>query len=211
MVVVVNYLILNFEEISFKMILLGKRKPCIYDYYPELEIEAKIYVDQQVTKKECDFNLKDMAVFINDKYLELIGEIKTCETKETNLNLIRSERMVGFDLKRWAIDFNRNTKKPFFEGHERSDVVQHRKEFISYFLSRQDHYYFIGNNSLEWKKPIEKPYILIFHDESTFRSNEQSHSRWMKRDQYPFISKGYLICIISKLILVSILTLHHFL
>ncbi|RNA06689.1 RNA-directed DNA polymerase from mobile element jockey-like [Brachionus plicatilis] len=42
----------------------------------------------------------------------------TCETKETNHNLIRSERMVCFDLKRWAIDFNRNTKKPFFEGHE---------------------------------------------------------------------------------------------
>ncbi|RMZ94288.1 hypothetical protein BpHYR1_019663, partial [Brachionus plicatilis] len=68
----------------------GKRKPCIFDYYPELEIEAKIYVDQQATKKECDFNLKDMAIFINDKYLELIGEIKTCETKETNHNLIRS-------------------------------------------------------------------------------------------------------------------------
>ncbi|RNA02523.1 hypothetical protein BpHYR1_001640, partial [Brachionus plicatilis] len=55
---------------------------------------------------------------------------------------------------------------------------------------RQDHFYFIVNDSLEWIKPIEKPYILIFHDESTFRSNEQSHSRWMKRDQYPFISKG---------------------
>ncbi|RMZ95377.1 hypothetical protein BpHYR1_001289, partial [Brachionus plicatilis] len=55
---------------------------------------------------------------------------------------------------------------------------------------RQDHFYFIGNDSLEWIKPTEKPYILIFHDESTFRSNEQSHSRWMKRDQYPFISKG---------------------
>ena len=151
-----------------------------------METEAKIYVDQQASKKECDFNLKNMALFISEKYLEITGETKT------DNNLIRSERMMGFDLRRWAIDFNRNTKKPFFEGHERSDVVEHRKEFISYFLKRKDHFYYIGNDSLEWKKPIEKPSILIFHDESTFRSNEQSHSRWRKRDQYPFISKGFV-------------------
>jgi hypothetical protein len=126
-----------------------------------------------------------MARFINDKYLELIGEEKHDES------LIRSEMMLSNDLKRWAIDFNKNTKKPFFEGHERIDVIEARKGFISYFLSRRDHYYLIGNDSIDWIHPIEKPCIMIFHDESTFRSSEQSHSRWMKKGYHPFLSKGY--------------------
>lgn len=58
-------------------------------------------------------------------------------------------------------------KKTFFEGHERSDVVEHRNEFLAYFLSRHDHYYSIVDKSLEWLNPSEKPFILIFHDEST--------------------------------------------
>lgn len=177
------YICLN-DATKFLFIFKGKRKPCIYDYFPELEIEAKIYVDQEVMKKECSFNLKEMARFLNEKYLELSGEKKQDES------VIRSEKMLSYDFKRWGIDFNKNSKKPFFEGHERPDVIEHRKDFITYFLSRRDHYYLIDDTSLKWKEPIEKPCVIIFHDESTFRSHEQSHSRWMKRGHYPFISKG---------------------
>ena len=42
----------------------------------------------------------------------------------------------------------------------------------------------------KWIKPIEKPCVLMFHDESTFRCGEQLTKRWFKKGNEPFISKG---------------------
>ncbi|CAF4676888.1 unnamed protein product, partial [Didymodactylos carnosus] len=43
----------------------------------------------------------------------------------------------------------------------------------------------------KWQIPTAgTPTILIFHDESTFRSGEVSAKRWLYDNQVPFYSKG---------------------
>jgi hypothetical protein len=44
--------------------------------------------------------------------------------------------------------------------------------------------------SVKWIHPIEKPSVLFFHDESTFRCNEQTPKRWFRKGKEPFVSKG---------------------
>jgi hypothetical protein len=61
----------------------------------------------------------------------------TNETPDPELEgeLIRSERQIYNDLISWGFKFDANKKRPYFEGHERPDVVDHRKKF--YFLDRK--------------------------------------------------------------------------
>lgn len=37
--------------------------------------------------------------------------------------------------------FQKNPQRSYSEGHERDDIVEHRKEFIDYFFNRKDCYY----------------------------------------------------------------------
>ncbi|CAF1389676.1 unnamed protein product [Adineta ricciae] len=75
--------------------------------------------------------------------------------------------------------------------HERADVVAHRNEFVSHFLQHKDEYYTIGDGDQpKWIIPSHNPRVLIFHDESTFRSGEISAKRWIMEDHTPFFSKG---------------------
>ncbi|CAF4740979.1 unnamed protein product, partial [Rotaria sp. Silwood2] len=93
-------------------------------------------------------------------------------------DLIRSESSCRLDLRGWGAKFEANSQRPYFEEHERDDVVEHRTEFINYFLAHKDSYYTItGGETPMWKIPTQTPHrILIFHDESTFRSGRgRSH------------------------------------
>ena len=47
-----------------------------------------------------------------------------------------------------------------------------------------------GPEEVNWIFPLEKPCVLMFHDESTFRCGEQTAKRWFKKDKQPFVSKG---------------------
>ena len=84
--------------------------------------------------------MTDLAKFVDDKHYELT------KTTKSNAELIRSETSCRLDLRRWGPKFEKNTQRPYFEAHERSDVVEHRKQFISYFLKRKDNYYTIQDD-----------------------------------------------------------------
>lgn len=103
--------------------------------------------------------------------------------------------MLSDDLKHREYKYKKNSIRPKLEGHERDDVIKERKAFIDYFENRNQHYYSV-NEENNWVYPTEKPTVLIFHDESTFRSSEQLHSRWIKDGNEPFLNKGYQIKII---------------
>ena len=88
-------------------------------------------------------------------------------------------------------EIRENTQCPYFEGHKRLNVVEHRKQFLSYSLKRKDNYYTIQDgDTLTWQIPTQKPTVLIFHDESTFRSGDVSHKRWKINEQASFFNKG---------------------
>jgi hypothetical protein len=161
----------------------GKHSASLYDYFPELETEAKLFVEENISKKQCTFNVSLLAQHLNNKCHDLSGSI------ENGQSILRSNRMLLYDLKNWGYSFKKNTKRIYFEGHEREDVVLDRQAYVNHFLEKENHYYRVDEND-NFIKPSEHPHVLIFHDESTFRSAEQSEKRWMKEGFEPFFSKG---------------------
>ena len=162
---------------------LGEKNPTFYEIFPEIQDLAKLYVIEQTQKKSYNFSVLDLCNFIDSASYEIIEETKECEI------LIKSETSVRDYLRRWGITFG-CAKCIYFEGHERPDVVQDREIFVDYYLSRKENYYSIASLDKKWIKPIEKPCVLMFHDESTFRCGEQLTKRWFKKGNEPFISKG---------------------
>lgn len=81
-------------------------------------------------------------------------------------------------------------KGVFLDGHERSDVVEDRHQFLSE-LEKLSPYLveFNEDGSMIPKEypcdctvggPDRRPYILITHDESTFSANDGRHQAWLK-------------------------------
>ena len=83
----------------------------------------------------------------------------------------------------------------YIDGHERSDVVEYRKlylkrlEIISlthapppFCQDEQPVEHFIG--------PQRKSVVLLFHDESTFHSNEDQGWMWAEKGKQPIRPKG---------------------
>ncbi|CAF3154222.1 unnamed protein product [Rotaria sp. Silwood2] len=188
----------------------GKQTDSFYDTFPEIEADARAFVVQACSQKSADFKAADLAQFIDTKYYEL-----TRIEKRTEDDLIRSERSCRLDLRRWGAKFEANSQRPYFEGHERNDVVEHRNEFINYFLTHKDFYYTITDGDTPmWNMPTQNPprilickcsnrsffniiAIMLFlclpllvHDESTFRSGEVSSKRWFFKENTPVFSKG---------------------
>ncbi|CAF4927624.1 unnamed protein product [Rotaria socialis] len=155
--------------------------------FNEFISEAKAYAAERCAAKAADFDAFELTKFIDEQFY-MLTDLK----KDPDDSLIRSVQSCRLDLRRWGARFESNSQRPYFEGHERQDVVQHRTHFLQYFLPRKDSYYLISEGSQpKWRVPTDgTPTILIFHDESTFRSGEVSAKRWLYGDQAPFYSKG---------------------
>ncbi|CAF4585544.1 unnamed protein product, partial [Rotaria sp. Silwood2] len=168
----------DYEEFSSDL-RDGKQTDSFYDMFSDVEADAKAFVIQACSKKSREFKALDLALFIDEKYYELTG-IK----KRNDDDLIRFERSCRLDLRRWGAKFETNSQRPYLEGHERDDVVKHRNEFINYFLAHKDFYYTITDGETPmWNIPTQNPpRLLIFHDESTFRSGEVSPKRCADSD-----------------------------
>ena len=65
----------------------GKRRDSFYDVYPEIEIDAKLFVADASSKKSAYFTSIDLAKHINTLYYKLTN------TTNNQNELIRSERM----------------------------------------------------------------------------------------------------------------------
>lgn len=131
----------------------GKHNAEFYDYFPEIENDAKQFTLERCSQKSADFTAVDLANFIDAKYYE-----KTNLTKSADDVLIRSVSSCRVDLRRWGARFKDNSQRPYFEGHERQDVIEHRKQFIDYFLDQKDSYYRVSNDDKPiWTVPTQNP------------------------------------------------------
>ncbi|CAF3189699.1 unnamed protein product [Rotaria sp. Silwood2] len=104
----------------------GKQTDSFYDTFPDIEGDEKAFVVHACSQKSADFKAMDLAQFIDEKYYEVTGIIK-----QSGDDLIRSESSCRLDLRRWGAKFEANSQRPYFEGHERDDLVKHRTEFIN--------------------------------------------------------------------------------
>ncbi|CAF2086692.1 unnamed protein product [Rotaria magnacalcarata] len=95
------------------------------------------------------------------------------------------------DLSRFGAEYTANSNRSYFPGHEREDVVKHRKESVKCFIEREQHFYTITNDAVpQWKTPTTTPTILLCHDESTYKCGEIAAKRWIMSDNAPFYNKG---------------------
>ncbi|CAF1029372.1 unnamed protein product, partial [Didymodactylos carnosus] len=163
----------------------GKRGDAFWDMYPNIEQEAREFSMEACTRKAASFTVEELAQFINDKYCEINGLPKK------DSGYIRSVQSCRLDLKAWGITYSANKSRPYFLGHERPEVVEHREQIINYFLSREQFYYQVSEGGdPKWVQPsVPEPVVLLCHDESTFRSTEISHKRWMAEGHEPFFVK----------------------
>ncbi len=135
----------------------GKHNAEFYDYFPEIENDAKQFTLGRCSQKSADFTAVDLANFIDAKDYEIANI-----TKNADDVLIRSVSSCRFDLRRWGARFKENSQRPYFEGHERSDVIGHRQQFIDYFLDRKDYYYRVSNDDKPvWTLPTQNPPCIL--------------------------------------------------
>ena len=146
----------------------GKQRASFYDLYPELEELARVFSIEGCSRKESSFTAKELAEYIDEQYYILTGE------KKENHSLVRSIQSVHLDLRRWGIHYSANKIRPYWIGHEREDVVQHRERVVDYFLSRETDYYTVSQGAdPKWIVPVSpKPVILLC--ELGFLTFEQS-------------------------------------
>jgi hypothetical protein len=136
----------------------GKRFDSFYDIYPELEAEARSYAVEGCSRKTADFSVADLAKHVDNKFYELSQTVKNLKDE-----LVRSETSCRLDLRRWGVRFTDNKQRPYFEGHERNDVVVERNKFSPYVLTRQAHYYTVSDGEQPmWCMPMApRPCVLI--------------------------------------------------
>lgn len=141
----------DYEEFS-EDLRGGKQTDSFYDIFPEIEADARAFVVQKCSQKSAAFKATDLVDFVNERFHELVGIPLTTGTP------VRSERSCRVDLRKWGAKFEANSQRPYFEGHERQDVVEHRNEFINYFLTHKDFYYTITDAETPmWNIPTQNP------------------------------------------------------
>lgn len=135
----------------------GRHTPAFYDIYPELEIRGRQFAVDAASRKDASFTVQELAEYVDEHYYLLVGKKK--ETEE----LIRSIQSLRLDLRRWDIHYGVNKLRPFFIGHERQDVVEHRTKLVEYFLGRQHLYYRVTpGEDPQWIIPsCPQPVVLL--------------------------------------------------
>jgi hypothetical protein len=131
-----------------------------YDLYPELEKEARIFALEQASLKKSSFCVYDLALFITEKFKELYDH---------NVDLfpnkfIRSISSFRVDLMTWGFKYDNNKNRPYFEGHEREDVIIKRKEFCNYFTENKHLYYYTKRDSKNYPYFVINFFNLLFYD-----------------------------------------------
>jgi hypothetical protein len=170
----------------------GHKNNAFYEEYPDIESRAKAFAIEKASSKKASFCIQDLADFIDKTFREEYGQVLEEFGFDSNKK-VRSVESCRVDLLKWGAKYEKNSNRPYFEGHEREDVVKKRKEFCEYFIHAKDRYFYPfydENNNIKWNTPLRKKRILLSHDESTYRSGEVSAFRWFFAGLEPFFSKG---------------------
>ena len=72
--------------------------------------------------------------------------------------------LAPLDLRKWGARFERNSQRPYFEGHDSSNVIEDREKFIQYFLDYEGHYYIVSedDNPMRVAPSKSSPGILLY-------------------------------------------------
>ena len=154
------------------------RRNQFYETFPFLESQAKSFAFQSATSKTCRFDIYKLASFVNERFKELYPIEAEAFRQEKPFGMIRSVESCRVDLISWGAKWDKNKNRPYFEGHEREDVVTSRNKFVNQFLNNKEMYFSTRRDELGWPYWVIpsslKKRIVLAHDESTYRSGEQA-------------------------------------
>ena len=139
--------------------------------------DCKAWLRQQKPETRSPSNLK--AYIEETLFPELIGHIK----KDTI-----SEKTCRRYMHLWGYKYNERRKDIYFDGHERSDVVAYRKEWLKrMFVYKKNMKDFDGDMLdviLEPQlQPGEKEFIQVTHDECHFYANDGRRRIWVQEKE----------------------------
>src|SRR5438128_3678698 len=81
-----------------------------------------------------------------------------------------------------------------YDGHEREDVVEYRRIFLSEIAKFEKYMATYEGEDMKRIAPIlnlgEKEHILVVHDECIFYSNDGKRGAWAKSGDYHCAKKG---------------------
>jgi hypothetical protein len=80
-----------------------------YDVFPEIEIEAKLFVMEKAVSKSSLFSVRDLENFITEQYDILTND--DCGDLS-----VRSSESCRHDLLRWGFYLGENRLRPYCEG-----------------------------------------------------------------------------------------------
>ena len=107
----------------------GKRTSSFYDTFPDIQSLDKLYLVQQCSTKTGDFNVYELAKFIDDQFYSLADA-----KKDPNDPFVCSVASFCLGFRRWGARFESNSQHPYFKGHGEQDVVQNREKFVEHYL-----------------------------------------------------------------------------
>ncbi len=154
----------NFDDEQVEQVLSSERGQGAENFNSlvqeeSFQLEARQFVRQNANKKgEPNLTAEMFQQWVCDKY-----RTKIC--KETARVWLHK---LGFDQRC-------HSKGVYFDGHDREDVVAHRKQFVSQLADLES-----KTMSPSQPHPVttERPIIRVYHDESTFNANAMQSSFW---------------------------------
>ncbi|KAG1474600.1 hypothetical protein G6F56_000260 [Rhizopus delemar] len=147
----------------------------------------------QHAKSESILADKDVAFFVKKYILETKASLCSLSTisRHINLNIVPefmnnqlgavSPSILSKYLKLWGVTFKIKGKSIYYDGHERSDVVQYRKEWAKRMLQYRKQMNTFDEASITEANIMEgdKKIVMVTHDECTFYSNDGNKILWI--------------------------------
>ncbi|RGB42597.1 hypothetical protein C1646_750781 [Rhizophagus diaphanus] len=137
--------------------------------------------------RKQDFNTTPTLFkkFIDNELFPNIGI-----TKEKSIALTTATRWLNV----LGYSFQQYRRGIYYDGHERDDVLQYRKEFLEKMFEHEKYMSKYEGESMDRIHPNlpegEKERILVVHDECIFYSNDGKRGLWTKDGEMPLRKKG---------------------
>ena len=111
-------------------------------------------------------------------------------TKNKNISIKTASRWLNV----LGYHYQKNRQDIFFDGHERSDVIEYRHRFIEKMFEYEKFMTKYDDETLEPIAPVlkinEREIILVTHDECIFYSYDGKRGVWAKNGELPLKKKG---------------------
>ena len=163
----------------------------VFENVPDLKDHLFEYVVEKVSEKKSSLKLKSVVetakTYMENNHHDL--------NESKHFHIYYSIQSVRSLLEQWGFFWSNNKMRPFFNGHERDDVVEYRKNFVDYFAENKNNYFISekkDKNVYNWITKTEgsQRRIIIAHDESTIRSGDVTSFKWLHEKFSPMFNKG---------------------